>query len=82
MEINVCEDRKIVEVWLTRAEQGDEAVQKRLKPLYAEYKDKKFTVAVFLSGSSDLYPDTRDLLLFNRRRAAERAVQQRKAASQ
>ena len=36
----------------------------------------------FLSGKRALYEDTRDLLLFNRRRAAERAVQARKAAGQ
>ena len=64
------------------AEQADEAVKKQLKELYAQYKGTKYTVVVFLSGKRDLYEDTRDLLLFNRRRAAERAVQARKAAGQ
>ena len=53
---------------LTHAEQADEAVKKQLKELYAQYKGTKYTVAVFLSGKRDLYEDTRDLLLFNRRR--------------
>ena len=35
-------------------------------------------VAVFESGKGDLYENTRDLLLFNRRRSAEKAVQQEK----
>ena len=74
MNVKIHEPSKIVEVMLTHAEQADEAVKKQLKELYAQYKGTKYTVAVFLSGKRDLYEDTRDLLLFNRRRAAERAV--------
>ena len=80
MNVKIHEPTQIVEVMLTHAEQADEAVKKQLKELYAQYKGTKYTVAVFLSGKRDLYEDTRDLLLFNRRRAAERAVQARKAA--
>ena len=82
MTITIHEPSKIVEVALTNAEQTDEAVKKQLKELYAQYKGTKYTVVVFLSGKRDLYEDTRDLLLFNRRRAAGRAVQARKAAGQ
>ena len=82
MTVTIHEPSKIIEVALTNAEQTDEAVKKQLKELYAQYKGTKYTVAVFLSGKRDLYEDTRDLLLFNRRRAAERAVQARKAAGQ
>ena len=49
-----------------------------LKEIYAKYKTKKYMVAVFESGKGDLYENTRDLLLFNRRRSAEKAVQQAK----
>ena len=80
MQTKIHEPTQIVEVMLTHAEQADEAVKKQLKELYAQYKGTRYTVAVFLSGKRDLYEDTRDLLLFNRRRAAERAVQARKAA--
>ena len=78
MQTKIHEPTQIVEVMLTHAEQADEAVKQQLK----EYKGTKYTVVVFLSGKRDLYEDTRDLLLFNRRRAAERAVQDRKAAGQ
>ena len=81
MQTKIHEPTQIVEVMLTHAEQADEAVKKQLKKLYAQYKGTKYTVAVFLSGKRDLYEDTRDLLLFNRRRAAERAVQARRAVS-
>lgn len=33
-------------------------------------------VAVFYSGEEDLYQQTRDLLLYNRRRVAEKQVQE------
>ena len=82
MQTKIHESTQIVEVMLTHAEQADEAVKKQLKELYAQYKGTKYTVAVFLSGKRDLYEDTRDLLLFNRRRAAERAVHACKAAGQ
>ena len=72
MQTKIHEPTQIVEVMLTHAEQADEAVK----------QGTKYTVVVFLSGKRDLYEDTRDLLLFNRRRAAERAVQDRKAAGQ
>ncbi|MGM9537670.1 MAG: hypothetical protein ACI3VN_05000 [Candidatus Onthomonas sp.] len=70
MELNVRDDRKIVEVWLTNEEQRDENLQARLKPLCQAYKEKKYTVAVFLSGSEDLTQRTSDLLCYNRKRLA------------
>ena len=81
MEINVRDDMKLVTVWLTRAEQEDTALRERLKTLYADYKAKKYMVAQFHSGTEDLYRNTRDLLLFNRKRIEELAVQREKQAA-
>ena len=78
MEMNVRDDQKIVEIWLTNAEKVDPVLWEGLKEIYAKYKVKKYMVAVFESGRGDLYENTRDLLLYNRRRSAERAVQQAK----
>ena len=64
--------------WLTNAEKIDPVLREELKEIYAKYKTKKYMVAVFESGKGDLYENTRDLLLFNRRRSAEKAVQQAK----
>lgn len=75
MELNVHDNTRIVEVWMTNAEKNDPAVQAGLKELYAKYKEKKYTVAVFQSGSGDLYQSTRDLLAYNKRRYAEVAAQ-------
>ena len=78
MEMNVRDDKKLVEIWLTNAEKIDPVLREGLKELYAKYKAKKYMVAVFESGKGNLYENTRDLLLYNRRRSAEKAVQQEK----
>lgn len=78
LEVNVIDKEKIVEVWLTKAESQDQNLRESLKDLYAEYKKKKYMVAVFESGNRDLYQDTRDLLLYNRRRLAELEVRRQR----
>lgn len=78
MEICVNDNRKTVEVWLSNEEKSDSAVQQHLKPLYTEYAEKKYTVAVFMSGSQDLYSLTSGLLCYNRKRIAELEVEQEK----
>lgn len=80
MRMDICEESKIVELWLTRKERDDPAFRESLKPIYQEYKEQKYLVAVFLSGEEDLYQQTRDLLLYNRRRQAEKEVQAEKRA--
>ena len=70
--MEIREQSKIVELWLTREERDDPAFRESLKPIYQQYKDENYLVAVFLSGEEDLYQQTRDLLLYNRRRLAEK----------
>ena len=78
MEINVRDDSKIVEIWLSNVEKKDAALRERLKPLYAEYKQKKYTVAVFVSGDRDIYQSTLGLLAYNNKRVAELETQREK----
>ena len=78
--MEISEESKIVELWLTREEKDDLAFWESLKPIYQEYKEQKYLVAVFLSGEEDLYQQTRDLLLYNRQRHAEKEVQAEKQA--
>ena len=66
MEIVVKDDKKRVEVWLTRAEKNDVQLKESLKPMFAEYKAKKYLCVVYNSGSGDLFANTRDLLLHNK----------------
>lgn len=80
MRMEIRDESKIVELWLTKEEKDDLAFRESLKPIYQKYKEQKYLVAVFLSGEEDLYQQTRDLLLYNRRRLAEKEVQAEKQA--
>lgn len=71
MEIMVQDERRLVEIWLSRAERDDEVLQRRLKPIYAAYKAKKYLVAVLCSGDKDLLDSTTGLLRYNQKVSAE-----------
>ena len=71
MEINIRDEQKIVEIWLNRAERDDPALAEPLRRIYAEYKPRNYTVAVFKSGEDDLFELTSGLLTTNRRKLAE-----------
>lgn len=45
LEMRVHDDKKLVEVWLTKAEKDDPRVQAELITLYAQYKSRKYMVA-------------------------------------
>lgn len=66
MEIEIRDKDKRVNIWLTHAESQDTALKESLKPMYQEFKRKKYLVAVFESGTESMEELTRDLLLYNR----------------
>ena len=72
MEMNVRDDKQLVEIWLTNAEKKDLALREGLKDIYDKYKKKKYLVAVFESGEKDLYQGTLDLLAYNKRKRQDR----------
>lgn len=78
MEIIQDDAKKLVQVWLSRKESGDEALKSQLKPMYAQWKQQKYMVVVFHSGQEDLKENTMALLAYNKRRSAELAVQREK----
>lgn len=78
MEMNVRDDKHLVEVWLNNAEKNDASLRDELKCLYDEYKKKKYLVAVFESGEGDLYQSTLELLAYNKKRCAEIEVAREK----
>ena len=45
MEIERNEEKKIISVWLTKAEPRDENLQRRLKSMYPKWKNEKYLVA-------------------------------------
>ncbi len=74
-------EKKLVTVWLTNDEKNNASLREDMKPLYAEWKAKKYTVAVFQSGSGALYDNTLALLSHNRKRSAEVEVLAEKQVS-
>ena len=74
--MEIREQSRTVELWLTREEKNDPAFREGLKPLYQKYKEQNYLVAVYLPGSGELSLETRYLLLYNRRQLAEQAVRQ------
>lgn len=78
MKMNVRDDSKIVDIWLTKEEKENQELREQLKPLYKEYKAKKYLVAVFESGGEDLWDNVSQLLCTNRRRMAERETEREK----
>ena len=66
MRIHMDEYKKIAEIWLTKAESDDPAVDARLKPFYKECKDHKYLAVVYRSGRESLLETTTDLLRHNR----------------
>ena len=80
MEINIRDEQKIVEIWLSRAERDDPGLSDTLRKISAEYGPRKYTVAVFKSGEEDLFELTSGLLLSNRRKLAERETESERMA--
>ena len=50
--------------------------------MYPKWKKEKYLVAVYHSGTEDLYRSTLDLLAYNKKRCAELAVKREKAQVQ
>ena len=80
MEVNVLDDRKIVEIWLTREGKKNESIKKTLKPMMKKYKEEKYMVVLFESGEQDLAEMTSALLIYNRKRIAELEHKKQKEA--
>lgn len=78
LEINVKDEKRMVEIWLSNAEKRNPVLRESLKDIYDKFKKKKYLVAVFESGEKDLYQGTLDLLDYNKRRCAELEVQREK----
>ena len=81
MEVDINKDRGIALIWLTQEESADPAVSEYLKPIYAKCRAQGLMAAVMHSGKEDLYANTRDLLVENRRRQAEKEVRAERESS-
>lgn len=82
MRLEVNEKDKLAMLWLTNAEQEDAQMQEQMSQKISEYRQQKYTVAVFRSGKSDLTDVTEGLLLYNQKVAAQRDLEQEQETSE
>ena len=78
LEINVNDEIKMADIWLTNAEKNNPAVKAQPDQVYVQFKKKKHMVDTFLFENQPLQPSISDLLKYNRRKSAEVAVQKAK----
>ena len=80
MQVDIHDDARQVCIWLTRAESADPATDARIRSLIQKYHDQKYLVAVYRSGSEDLFENTLALLKYNRKAQVQREVQSEREA--
>ena len=51
MQLDIHPEKKLVCIWLTKAESADTSAQEQLRPLYERFRKQKFLVAVFRSDT-------------------------------
>lgn len=71
MKVEVSQQDKLATVWLAQSERDNPSVRTQLEALCEDCKSKKYTVAIFQSGTRNLLSQTSGLLCYNRRRSAE-----------
>lgn len=65
MEMTVHDEKKFVEIWLTRDEARDMELKKRLHFVCQYYKRLKYFVSIYESGDSNLLENMAALLRHN-----------------
>ena len=53
LEINVSENKRIVEIWLTNQEQEDDSISEFVQNTADKYSDKKYKDDLFMSWDND-----------------------------
>ena len=66
MNIEVNDEFKFAVVWLTNEEKENQQMRENLKPLMAEYKQRKYKFVIMESGKQDLLELTKGLLNHNK----------------
>ena len=80
-QIDVHEDKKLVCIWLTKAESADADIRNKLLPLYDRYKQQKYFIALYKCGTGDLREMTLALILHNRKLFAQRELEAEKKSA-
>ena len=79
MQVDIHDNARQVCIWLTKAESAAPATDERIRPLIQKYHDQKYLVAVYRSGTEDLFENTLAFLKYNRKAQAQREVRAEQA---
>ena len=66
MEVNVLEQKRRVEIWLTNADSENDEILEAVEQIKKEYRTRRFFTVVFYSGAGDLLANTELLLSHNK----------------
>ena len=66
MEVNVLEQKRRVEIWLTNADSENDEILEAVEQIKKEYRARRFFTVVFHSGACDLLANTELLLSHNK----------------
>ena len=80
MRIRRNEVDRILEIWLSNAEEADDRLRASLKPLFQESKRLGYMAVVYESGDRDLADGMRELLRHNREVIARRQLAEEEGA--
>lgn len=79
MQVDIHDNARQVCIWLTKAESADPAMDERIRPIIQQYHNQKYLVAVYRSGTEDLFENTLAFLKYNRKAQAQREVRAERA---
>ena len=79
MQVDIHDNARQVCIWLTKAESADPATDERIRPIIQKYREQKYLVAVYRSGTEDLFENTLAFLKYNRKAQAQREVRAERA---
>lgn len=65
MEQIIYKEEKLVEYWLTNVEKEDTALQQHIQNECQNWKEQKYKVVIFYSGTTDLLAATKPLISYN-----------------
>lgn len=66
MEVNVLEQKRRVEIWLTNGDSNNAEILEAVEQIKKEYRTRRFFTVVFHSGAGDLLANTELLLSHNK----------------
>ena len=73
------EQKRILTIWLTNADQQNTACMASLSPLIAEWSAQKYLPVIFRSGKENLEENTSGMLKHNREVTVRREMEREKS---